>query len=341
MDKELVDLFEVAKTSAEAAADDDGGLAEEQERQCIHALKQLRGFPVTYQLLVSTQVGKRLRQITKHPNKEIQSSASELLDIWKKIVIDETSKSKTDESLDTKTCEKADIPKFAKTHESSSPRSTKVTKLEAVDVAKVEKTKSHGGIEVKKIESKQKYVTPPELTGIVKCNDALRDRTRELLSEALSKVSGEADDEIKEQVNLSDPNGVAISVETAMFGNWGRSNGTQKAKYRSILFNLKDPNNPDFRRKVLLGQIRPQQILNMSAEDMASHERQLQNQKIKERAMLECELGGTPKASTDQFKCERCGRRRCTYYQMQTRSADEPMTTFVTCVNCNHHWKFC
>ena len=40
-----------------------------------------------------------------------------------------------------------------------------------------------------------------------------------------------------------------------------------------------------------------------------------------------------------QFKCKNCKTRETTYYQMQTRSADEPMTTFVTCLNCQHHWK--
>lgn len=42
---------------------------------------------------------------------------------------------------------------------------------------------------------------------------------------------------------------------------------------------------------------------------------------------------------TTQFKCRRCGKRECTYFELQTRSADEPMTTFITCVNCNYHWK--
>jgi transcription elongation factor S-II len=44
-------------------------------------------------------------------------------------------------------------------------------------------------------------------------------------------------------------------------------------------------------------------------------------------------------ASTDTFKCGKCHSRDCTYYQMQTRSADEPMTTFVTCIQCDHKWK--
>ena len=32
-------------------------------------------------------------------------------------------------------------------------------------------------------------------------------------------------------------------------------------------------------------------------------------------------------------------KKKCTYYQLQTRSADEPMTTFITCLNCNNKWK--
>jgi hypothetical protein len=39
------------------------------------------------------------------------------------------------------------------------------------------------------------------------------------------------------------------------------------------------------------------------------------------------------------FKCGKCKSVKTTYYQMQTRSADEPMTTFVTCKNCRNRWK--
>jgi DNA-directed RNA polymerase subunit M/transcription elongation factor TFIIS len=40
-----------------------------------------------------------------------------------------------------------------------------------------------------------------------------------------------------------------------------------------------------------------------------------------------------------QFKCGKCKSKKTTYYQMQTRSADEPMTTFVTCTGCGNRWK--
>lgn len=43
--------------------------------------------------------------------------------------------------------------------------------------------------------------------------------------------------------------------------------------------------------------------------------------------------------ATDEFKCSKCKKRKCTYYQLQTRSADEPMTTFVSCCFCGNNWK--
>ncbi len=43
--------------------------------------------------------------------------------------------------------------------------------------------------------------------------------------------------------------------------------------------------------------------------------------------------------TTDIFFCGRCKKNRCTYYQMQTRGTDEPMTTFITCIECNNRWK--
>jgi transcription elongation factor S-II len=43
---------------------------------------------------------------------------------------------------------------------------------------------------------------------------------------------------------------------------------------------------------------------------------------------------------TDEFKCSRCKKNETSYYQLQTRSADEPMTTFVQCINCGNRWKF-
>ena len=45
-------------------------------------------------------------------------------------------------------------------------------------------------------------------------------------------------------------------------------------------------------------------------------------------------------STTDIFECRKCNKRKCSVYQMQTRSADEPMTTFVNCLTCGASWKF-
>lgn len=43
--------------------------------------------------------------------------------------------------------------------------------------------------------------------------------------------------------------------------------------------------------------------------------------------------------ATNLYQCSRCKERKCAMYQLQTRSADEPMTTFVTCLVCDKRWK--
>ena len=44
-------------------------------------------------------------------------------------------------------------------------------------------------------------------------------------------------------------------------------------------------------------------------------------------------------ANTDDFTCRKCKSKKCSYYQLQTRSADEPMTTYVSCHECGQRWK--
>lgn len=44
-------------------------------------------------------------------------------------------------------------------------------------------------------------------------------------------------------------------------------------------------------------------------------------------------------ATTDMYKCPKCKKNKTTYYKMQIRCADEPETTFITCINCKFNWR--
>ena len=66
------------------------------------------------------------------------------------------------------------------------------------------------------------------------------------------------------------------------------------------------------------------------------HWKKLLDEKFKREKVMYEEKA---EAMTDQFKCGRCKSRKCTYYELQTRSADEGMTTFITCLHCGNRWK--
>jgi len=134
-----------------------------------------------------------------------------------------------------------------------------------------------------------------------------------------------------------------IAVEHSMYRFFGKDEHNERynAKARSILFNLRDPDNPDLRRRVLDGSVQPERLTLMDAVEMASDQLKKEREIYSTIALQASTLGEADEqyASTDMFYCRKCQKRKCTYYQMQTRSADEPMTTFVTCLVCGNRWK--
>nr|ODN90589.1 transcription elongation factor S-II [Cryptococcus depauperatus CBS 7841] len=109
---------------------------------------------------------------------------------------------------------------------------------------------------------------------------------------------------------------------------------------RSLFLNLKDKGNPALRNEIVLGYIGADKVASMSKDEMASESIRMQKEQLAKENLFKAKAVGETQAETDAFKCGRCQQRKCTYYQMQTRSADEPMTTFVTCTNCGNRWKF-
>ena len=105
-------------------------------------------------------------------------------------------------------------------------------------------------------------------------------------------------------------------------------------RLRSIYINFK---NPTFLNQVKSNEIPPQSIAFMTHQEInASHWRVLIDQKMVRDAN---KYTNNIQASTDMFTCKKCKSKRCTYYELQTRSADEPATIFVTCLDCGKNWK--
>jgi transcription elongation factor S-II len=106
-------------------------------------------------------------------------------------------------------------------------------------------------------------------------------------------------------------------------------------RVRTMLFNLKT--NPHLLEDVESGNVKTQQIAFMTHQELKPERwTNLIEEKIKRD---KCKYETQIEAATDSFKCRKCHSNKCTYYQMQTRSADEPMTTFVTCIDCGNRWK--
>lgn len=117
-------------------------------------------------------------------------------------------------------------------------------------------------------------------------------------------------------------------------------NEVYRQKVRSVFSNIHPASpvrNPRLLNRVLEGEFKLEELPMMTSYEMYPEKWFELKDKLLQREQKILE--GNKSRATDQFKCRRCGKRECTYYELQTRSADEPMTIFVTCLNCGKEWR--
>jgi len=311
--EDVVKAYEKAK---EASDDAEGNTASED--RCVDCLASLARMSIPLKLFTTGALGevpKAIKKLAKKgPTDKVRVAAQKCVDGWMALMTGGAAKPADAPAADAKNA-----------NDEANEANDAEADGNAKDHAKEDDSRNDGTI------PSLKQLLAPEL------GDPLRDRTRELLAEALALCVGSAG----VYASRADCAATATAIERAMANKWTDVGKEYKAKFRQLSFNLRDPKNPDLRAQVADGLIDPVSLLDLAPEQLASAERRTENEAIREHATNEAVRGQKKEASTDAFKCGKCKQRKCTYYQLQTRSADEPMTTFVTCVNCDNRWKFC
>ncbi|XP_071515205.1 transcription elongation factor S-II [Panulirus ornatus] len=278
------------------------------QSQALDILKVLQGLPINFQVLSKTRIGMTVNALRKaSTDEEVISTAKQLIKNWKKFVPDKKDDDEK-EGKEEKKKEKED-KKESKSSSNSSSNSN---------------GSSSGG-------SSKPASFPPSAPPTT---DSLRLKCREMLSNAL-KLS-----EMPDGV-VDTPESLAEKIEEAIYQEFRNTDLGYKNRLRSRVYNLKDSKNPQLRENVLRGAISPKRLATMSSEDMASDDMKALREKFTKEGIDDHQLAVAQGTKTDLLKCGKCGHRDCTYNQMQTRSSDEPMTTFVLCNHCGNRWKFC
>ncbi|XP_063321404.1 transcription elongation factor A protein 2 isoform X3 [Pelmatolapia mariae] len=266
---------------------------------------------MSLETLQSTRVGMSVNAVRKQSSdEEVQTLAKTLIKSWKKLLDGSEEKKKDSSPVRSSSTSKdyGSSEKGSKSSEGppSTPTSPTTTTLSQVT----------------------SFPPAPVTT------DCVRSKCRELLVVAL-----QTDDDHK-AVRV-DCEHLAAQIEEQIFQEFKSTDMKYKTRLRSRISNLKDQKNPELRRNVLCGNISPHRIACMTAEEMASAELKQMREALTKESIREHQLSKVGGTETDMFICSKCHGKSCTYTQVQTRSADEPMTTFVLCNDCGNRWKFC
>jgi len=160
----------------------------------------------------------------------------------------------------------------------------------------------------------------------------IRDSCLKLMYDGLAYMSTELPEEIIV---------VAREVELAAYNKFQpETSEPYRTKLRSLYQNLKNKSNPQLRARVLSGEIPPSRFVVMTHDELKSAERKAEDEKLMKENMDKAMVAQEERSISSQLRCGKCGQKKVSYTQAQTRSADEPMTTFCTCMNCGNRWKF-
>ncbi|KAI5921108.1 transcription factor S-II, central domain-containing protein [Camillea tinctor] len=132
----------------------------------------------------------------------------------------------------------------------------------------------------------------------------------------------------------------AQEVENAAYKAYNGETKEYKDKIRSLFQNLKVKTNAELGRNVMSGSITAERFVVMTSKELMSAEQRKTDAELEQENMKKAQVPMAEKSISDSLECSGCKKKMVSYSQAQTRSADEPMTTFCECMNCGKRWKF-
>jgi len=111
-------------------------------------------------------------------------------------------------------------------------------------------------------------------------------------------------------------------------------------KALSVHFNVTHPKNPGVLAKVRAGDMTPVKLVDAKPYELYPELWEAAFEKAaRYRLNFEENLMRDKDAPDGAFTCSKCKSKKTVFYEMQTRSADEPMTVFIQCLSCRRRWK--
>jgi DNA-directed RNA polymerase subunit M/transcription elongation factor TFIIS len=113
-----------------------------------------------------------------------------------------------------------------------------------------------------------------------------------------------------------------------------------KEKRILLIETLEKPGHSQMRNRLLSGELTPAGFFRLTANELLTPE-ELDMALARQAAQLAAkeESEKSLVSYSELFQCEKCGARKCTFYEQQTRGGDEPMTQFVTCHECGYQFQ--